>query len=104
MSDIFVEQIISRHKNNEEQLKSVIGYIITLVVCAVILIFLPNFITWVPIFAILGFAISFHFAPKSIEYEYIFTNTDLDIDIIYNRSKRKRAFTTDLKDCVQIYK
>ena len=33
-----------------------------------------------------------------MEYEYIFTNGDLDIDVIYNRSRRKRIFTTNMKD------
>ena len=29
-----------------------------------------------------------------IEYEYVFTNGELDIDIIYNRSRRKRIFSS----------
>ncbi len=31
------------------------------------------------------------------EYEYILTNNELDIDVIYNKSSRKSKFTIDLK-------
>jgi len=33
----------------------------------------------------------------NIEYEYIFTNGELDIDIIYSKSRRKRLFTGEIK-------
>jgi hypothetical protein len=34
----------------------------------------------------------------NIEYEYIFTNGDLDIDVIYNKNRRKRLFSGLVKD------
>ena len=34
------------------------------------------------------------------EYEYVFTNGSLDIDVIYNKEWRKRLFSIDLRDDV----
>lgn len=34
---------------------------------------------------------------KNKEFEYIVTNYDFDIDVITNRSKRKRAFSLDIR-------
>lgn len=37
------------------------------------------------------------FIMFSREYEYILTNEELDIDVIYNRSRRKRVTTVNLR-------
>jgi hypothetical protein len=61
------------------------------VIFLVVLITLPGFgviIGFAAIFAA-WFAMSF----LNVEYEYVFTNGDLDIDIIYNRARRKRIFS-----------
>jgi hypothetical protein len=34
---------------------------------------------------------------QNVEYEYIFTSGDLDIDIVYNKSSRKRLFSSSVK-------
>jgi len=34
------------------------------------------------------------------EYEYIFTNGELDIDCIYGKARRKRKFTCDIKEAI----
>jgi hypothetical protein len=46
----------------------------------------------------LGFGARFLISFLNVEYEYIFTNGELDIDIIYDRSRRKRVFTANLKN------
>lgn len=43
--------------------------------------------------------ISFFIKKMSfVEYEYIFTNGDIDVDIIYDQNKRKRVFNFAVKD------
>ncbi len=43
-------------------------------------------------------------ATQNVEYEYILTNGEMDIDKITNRSSRKRKITFRLKDVLRIEK
>ena len=45
----------------------------------------------------IGFDV-FMFRRLNVEYEYLFLNGDLDIDKIMNKSKRKRVFSTNVKE------
>jgi len=91
MGDVFKEQIVKRQQTGKDTLKR-IGLFI-----AAILIFLIAQAIIPPIAVILGTAalLGAFFLGSFLkaEYEYVFTNGELDIDIIYNRSRRKRAFS-----------
>jgi hypothetical protein len=91
MGDVFKEQIIQRKQTARERI-----FRILLMVGAGIVFFLA--ITQIPMVGpIVGFAACFAawylMSFLNVEYEYVFTNGDLDIDVIYNRSRRKRLFT-----------
>nr|WP_302599571.1 DUF6106 family protein [uncultured Cellulosilyticum sp.] len=72
-----------------------------IVVCAAVIILLAMtmggaiFGPIITIAALLG--AGYLFIMFSREYEYILTNEELDIDVIYNRSKRKRVTTVNLR-------
>jgi len=96
MGDIFKEQIVKRRQTSMDTAKRIgIGV-------GVLLIFILalNFVPVVAPVAIMvamfgGFYLS-SFLKK--EYEYVFTNGELDIDIIYNRSRRKRVFSSHVNN------
>ena len=96
MGDVFKEQIVKKEPNTMDSLKKA-----GIIILAVILILLAfNFIPpFAPVLSLaIGFGAYMLMSFLNIEYEYVFTNGDLDIDIIYNRSRRKRLMTVNMKE------
>lgn len=93
--DTFKEQLVKRQKNFKDTAIKVCLVILVILFGIAALIFLQA-IGILIIFA-LGFGAHFLMGYFNVEYEYIFTNGELDIDIIYNKSRRKRALTVDMK-------
>lgn len=96
MAEVFKECLIKQKKSPVDAAMQV-----GLVVGAVVLSFLAfmlggDFIGPVIIVGIL-FGAVYLFNKFSREYEYILTNNELDIDVIYNRNSRKRIITFDMK-------
>jgi len=96
MGDVFKEQIVKRKESPLDMFKR-IGLIL-----AVFIIFFGVLQTplaaLVPIITLVaGFGAFYLMGFLRVEYEYIFTNGELDIDIIYNRARRKRVFTANVK-------
>jgi hypothetical protein len=91
MGDVFKEQIIKRKPTLRDK---VLRFFIIVIAA---LVFLVVFFMLQGIGVIIGFAVCFAaymgMSYLNVEYEYVFTNGDLDIDIIYNRARRKRLFT-----------
>ncbi len=96
-NDVFKEQLVEKQKNSKDTMKKVgIG------VAGVILIFIVTMLPLVqnfllPIGAAIIWVMVILIRRYNIEYEYIFTNGELDVDKIMNRSKRKRAFSIDVR-------
>ena len=95
--DIFCEYLVKR-KSSSDFLKRITLFVSCVVVC--ILVFyigffiLPQFVAAVPILiaaAIYGAVI--YSRNFSIEYEYVFTNGVLDIDVIKGRVKRSNLIS-----------
>lgn len=98
MQDIFKEQLVKKIPNSKDNLKkySLIGGGIILII--ILTIFFP---TATPIIAlVVGFGVFYAVSFLKVEYEYVLTNNDLDIDVIYNKSKRKKKFSCKLNDIV----
>jgi len=94
-NDVFKEQLIVRKSNSKDLVKKigiVLGAAIVLIIGAT---FLPAV---TPVLAI-GLAwVAFVLIRRfNIEFEYIFTNGELDIDKIYNKIKRKHALTVNVR-------
>ena len=96
MQDVFKEQLIKRSPTTADTLKK-IGLIFV-----VIIIFLVASMTvgaFAPVITLVfGFIAYILMGRLKREYEYSFTNGELDIDVIYNKSTRKRLFTGNVKD------
>lgn len=97
-NDVFKEQLVARKSNAKDLVKKVgvvLGAIVLLLVGAMfvpsIAIFLALGLGWVAFVIIRRF---------NLEFEYIFTNGELDIDKIFNKLKRKHALTVDVRSFV----
>jgi len=96
MNDVFKEQIIKRKPSSIDAFKRV-GLILAVVVVALLAFnFIPAFAPFLILAA--GFGAWYLMSFLKIEYEYAFTDGELDIDVIYNRSRRKRLFSAKVKD------
>ena len=97
MNDAYYEQLVSR---KSRLIDWVIRFITILVLVALLVFGFPFFGFFsIPVILILG-ALAFYFVfPKlNVEFEYTILNHDLQIDIIYNKSKRKNLLSVDIKD------
>ena len=96
MGDVFNEQIVKRHGNFSDTLKraGIAGLVFVIFIMS--FIFLQAFAIFIGAAAVFGgiYLMSF----LNVEFEYVYTNGELDIDVIYNRARRKRLFSTVVKD------
>lgn len=104
MDELFLEQMVKRG-NKKRDLMMRIG----IVICGLVICTVPSF---------LGMMVSYYVTPVLImlvalvvwilwrrtakEYEYIFTDGSLDIDVIYGQSTRKHLLTFDCRQCRMI--
>jgi hypothetical protein len=98
MGDVFKEQIVKRQSTVKDSAIKV-----CLVVIVVLVAFIAFFVLHLGSFSVLivfalGFGARFLMSYLNVEYEYVFTNGELDIDIIYDQARRKRMFSTNLKN------
>ena len=91
MGDIFKEQIVKRKPTMRDTVFRILLVVAAGLVFLIASFTIPAFGVIIGMAAVVGawFAMSF----LSVEYEYVFTNGELDIDVIYNRSRRKRIFS-----------
>jgi len=95
MGDVFKEQIIKRKPTIKDMIFRTLIVVAAVIIAIVALIMLQSIGVIVAFGAAFGafYAMSFF----NVEYEYIFTNGDLDIDVIYNRARRKRLISVNVK-------
>ena len=97
MGDVFKEQLVKKAYTGKDT-----ALRFGIVALAVILVFICTIIPviqqfWIFVLAAAVFGAYVLISRLNIEYEYIFTNGDLDIDIIYNKNSRKRLFSSSVK-------
>lgn len=94
--DVFIEKIIRRKKSPLDIAYMILLFIVALIVTYFAFAFLGLF---APVLIVGIFYLAYFLASmRNIEYEYIVTNGDLDIDKIVNQRSRKRVFTANCKD------
>lgn len=107
--DIFLEQLVTRKSTTSDLLKK-IAIILVGIICIYLSIFvLPNIIK---IFSAINFLLSagivyymwFLITSFDVEYEYIFTNGEIDIDKIVSKRKRTRLITMNCRDFLEFGK
>lgn len=93
--DSFKEQLVTRKSDNTVFIKRALIFIASLLIAVVLFIFL-NVMSLILI-ALLFWGAYILIRNFDVEYEYICTNGDLDIDKITAKSRRKRLISVDLK-------
>lgn len=94
--DSFKEQLVTRKSDNTVFIKRALIFIASLLIAVVLFIFL-NVMSLILI-ALLFWGAYTLIRNFDVEYEYICTNGDLDIDKITAKSRRKRLISVDLKN------
>lgn len=108
--DNFAEQLVKKELTSSDKIKKYILYGggILLTVLFVVLSFLMLGTMWMMIGLLLamasGYGTFFMGRNMYIEYEYTFTNGELDIDKIIAKSKRKPLITADVRKFISIGK
>ncbi len=100
--DTFFEQLVTIKKDFKTYLLIVAICLFAILISAVLLFLLGN-MALLPIFGV-GYGAYKLFSLLNIEYEYIITNGILDVDIIYNKSSRKRLLSLDLRTVTRLEK
>lgn len=100
MGDIFKEQLVKR----EADFKSLLikSGIIAGAIFIILIAYMFSGIGFVRVilpFLVLGIIVGAYylFTMQNVEYEYIYTNGELDIDCVVNKSRRKRVFSADVR-------
>ena len=98
--DTFMEKLVTRKKTYIEHLITagiLIGSLLLITVVLSIQILVQLGLSL--IFAVgIGYLAYVLITSRNIEYEYIVTNGDLDIDMIISKRKRKRLFSASCKE------
>ena len=96
MNDSLYELLVARQNQMATRLLKALIITFVIVLTAIIFVFFPTFL---PVVLLIAALVYFFVFPRfKVEYEYTLLRQDLDIDIIYNKAKRKRAITIDLRD------
>jgi len=103
--DNFSEQLVKKEPTSAERIKKTVfligGIILTALLAAVGIFLMGTGSLW-PMLALIlaagmGYATFFFIQGTYVEYEYIFTNGELDIDKIVARKKRHNLISADIK-------
>ncbi len=95
--DVFIEQLVTR-KSTGKTLLIKVGIIVAGIILLIVLGFLSMILGEFSIFAIaammgVGYGAWFLLTSQNVEFEYSFTNGEIDIDKIVAQRKRKRMIT-----------
>lgn len=97
MNDVFVEQIVERRQDFKSSAKKLGIVFAALLVSAVFLVIgLLRFI-FPAVFALSMYLAFRYVKDQNIEYEYSFTNGELDVDKITGRRKRKSELSVKVR-------
>lgn len=101
MGDVFIEQIVKKQKDIKDILRNSVIILIGLLLAGAIFILLLSsfpYKEYIGMIVFLIFAGVLYYtwyvvSGLNLEFEYIFTNGELDVDKISNKRKRKRMTT-----------
>jgi len=100
MNDVFVEQIIERKQDFRTSVKKMLLILAAIVVSTIFLIVGAIRFIFPGVFA-LSMYLAIRAAKKlNIEYEYSFTNGELDIDKIMGRRSRRRELSFHVRSII----
>lgn len=98
MNDIFYEQLVSRKTGKKDNMELIVVTIVYVLTILVVFLIVPVF----GMFALIGGGIAyvFYMRSKRKEFEYNITNDEFEIDVITNKSRRKKLLVVNIKDIV----
>ncbi len=105
--DVFFEQIVVKQNTSADLLKKiglVVATLLVIFICLFILPIIPGVVGQIfgsfGIFLAAGAVYGSYYllSSMSIEYEYILTNGEIDIDKIIARKRRKRLITINVRE------
>jgi len=96
MGDVFKEQLVAKKRT----IKDYILVILIMLVAIVLLLFVIPMLGTFSLLAValILFGTYWLIQRFDIEYEYILTNDELDVDKIIGKSKRKKLLTVSVKE------
>lgn len=101
--DTFVEYMVKKKKGTKEILKiflSVTGAILLSIIIG-FLVTITNkifFIAWFAVVVAVWYGVYVIISRQNIEYEYSFTNGELDVDSIYSKRRRVHLLTLRVRE------
>ncbi len=97
--DTFIEYIVKKKKTAKDYLITA-GIVLALLVFAALCLLLNRMFFGIPFILLVfaGWGAYTLITASNVEFEYILTNTELDIDKIIARRARKRAVTVNFKE------
>lgn len=96
MGDIFNEYLIKKLPTSSDYLKKAGIGVIAIIIMALGLMYTGPMVFL--IIVAVGFGVFYVYKEFDIEYEYILTNDELDIDKIISRERRKHLLTVKITD------
>jgi len=98
MDDMYVEQIVEKEETKKDVLKKMAIVIGACFLSLLLSIIFGDPIHASPLIIVVAIIANYFFKRLNIEYEYLYTNGTLDIDCIYNKSKRKNIFSAEVSE------
>ena len=95
MSDLYSELLVKKEPTSKDAVIKYGMIILTAVAAAAGLLFSFVFLLAA---VVLGVACYFIVPRTDLEYEYLFVNGEMDIDMVMAKSKRKKAITVNIKE------
>jgi len=96
MMDIIKEQAVKKQSTAKNSLLKAGIIVLVFIISIMLFILIPTF---APILiAVIIFGAYYALSLLDVEYEYIFTNGELDIDCIYSKKRRKRLYSGRVAD------
>jgi len=98
MGDVYIEQLVQKTPSAKDKAMRVLIIAAFVFICAVaLLLVLVGYAIALLLVLAGGFFMLYMLTFYNIEYEYTITHGELDIDIIYGKSRRKRLFNGEIK-------
>lgn len=96
MGDVFKEQLVPMEMSKRDKVQRVIIWLVTVLVGITVFLFFGPFLASITILG-MGWGALFLTSKLKKEHEYSLTNNELDIDVIYNKERRKHVLSLDIK-------
>ncbi len=94
MGEFYTEQLVKRKQGAKEIMMKIMLVVMVIVALPTIVTFTFGLVIFI---AVVGFAV-FAYTRLDVEFEYLYFNGDLDVDIIYRKMKRKKVFSMNVSD------